>query len=211
MRLVLDGPPITDFAYVVYLSLAILLSLIVLLASCIFSYKLINQPPSLSPYTKAPLRYASDLSFDSKERVLRFLFEMHQYDNSMFDLEKAAFCRETGRIFSHAVTWYGVIKVDWNFLNKRFPGRYVSWGSLSDSQKELISSFHHSLEGFQTEYSSPHPAPSSVDAFYAMTIPGPLYVDFDRKILLGWKSVPLTDLEVLVVQKPKGIFEPKKN
>lgn len=132
---------------------------------------------------------------------------MHQYDNPMFDFDKAALCRETGRIFPNSVTWYGTIKVDWTFLQKRYPGNYVSWGSLSDYQKEIVRSSHHTLEGFQTEYSSPQPAPSKIESFYAMTIPGPLYVDLDTNVLLGWKSVPLTDLEVLVVQKPKGIFE----
>lgn len=122
----------------------------------------------------------------------------------MFDFEKAALCRETGRIFPNAVSWLGIIKVDWTFLNKRYPGNYVSWGSLSDSQQEMIRSYHHSLEDFQTEISCKEPAPSKVDPESAASIPGPLYVDLDTKVLLGWKSVPLTDLEVLVVQKPKN-------
>ena len=67
---------------------------------------------------------------------------MHEYDNSIFDFGKAAFCRETGRIFPNVVTWYGTIKVDWTFLNKRYPGNYVSWGSLSEYQQEMIRSAH---------------------------------------------------------------------
>lgn len=195
-----------DYTYTIYLSSAILLALIVTFISYILTYRLINRPPSLSPYSKLPLRRALDISFDNKERVLRFLFNMHQYDNPMFDFEKAAFCRETGRIFPNAVTWYGTIYMDWTFLKKRYPGTYVSWGSLSDYQKEIIQDAHFTLEGFQTEYSSKESAPSKVEAFYAMTMPGPLYVDLDTKILLGWKAVPLTDLEVLVVQKPKNSF-----
>lgn len=186
---------------------AILIALIAALVSCIITYRLINQPPSLSPYTKLPLRRASDLPHYSKECVLRYLFEMQQYHNPMFDFEKAAFCRETGRIFSNVVTRFGTIKVDWTFLNKRYSGNYVSWGSLSEYQQEMIRAAHHSLEGFQTEYSSREPAPSKIEPLYAMTTPGPLYVDLETKILLGWKIVPLTDLEVLVVQKPRGIFE----
>lgn len=170
-----------------------------------------NQPPSPSPYTKFPLRMAMDLSHESKERVLRFLFEMHQYDNPMFDFEKAALCRETGRIFPNVVTWNGTIKIDWTFLNKRYPGNYVSWGSLSDYQQEMIRSTHHTLEGFQTEFSSRESAPSRIEPDYALTSPGPLYVDLDSRVLLGWKSVPLTDLEVLIVQKPKGLFELPKH
>jgi hypothetical protein len=202
---------VIDYSYTIYLSVAILFSLIFAFASCIIGYRLLNQAPSLSPYTKFPLRYASDLSFDSKERVLRYLFEMHEYDNSMFDLKKAALCRETGRIFPNAVTWYGVIKVDWTFLNKRYQGNYVSWGSLSSFQQETIQSSHHSLEGYQTEYSSREPAPSKIEPYYTEMFPGPLYVDIDTKVLLGWKIVPLTNLEVLVVQKPKGLFEVPKS
>ena len=187
--------------------IAILIAVIAIFVSSIVTSRLLNRPPSLSPYSKFPLRNASDLSFDMKERVLRFLFDMHQYDNPMINFEKAALCRETGRIFSDAITWFGTIHVDWTFLNKRYPGNYVSWGSLSDSQQEMIRSSHHSLEGFQTEYSSRQSAPSKVDPFNATVSPGPLYVDLQTKVLLGWKSVPLTDLEVLIVQKPKGVFE----
>jgi hypothetical protein len=207
----LENNQIFDNSFVIYLMFAILLALFVAVASYILSYKFLNKPPSPSPYTKMPLRYASDIFFESKEHVLRFLFVRHEYHNQMFDLNKAAFCRETGRIFPDAVTWYKAINVDWTFLNKRYPGHYVSWGSLSDYQKEIIRSAHHSLEGFQTEVSSPEPAPSKIEPFYADTIPGPLYVDLDTKILLGWQCVPDTDLEVLIVQKPKGIFELPNN
>nr|WP_166155347.1 hypothetical protein [Neochlamydia sp. AcF84]NGY94857.1 hypothetical protein [Neochlamydia sp. AcF84] len=202
----LETYPTADYAYTVYLCIAILFTLIFAAITGVIGYKVINQSPSRSPYGKMPLRHASDLSYESKEKVLRFLFEMHQYDNRMFNLEKAALCRETRRIFSNAISWYGAIKVDWSFLNKRYPGHYVSWGSLSIYQQEVIRSAHSSLEGFQTEYSSPEPAPSKAEKFYTQAVPGPLYVDMEKKILLGWKIVPLTNLEVLVVQKPKSTF-----
>lgn len=203
--------PSVDDAYVIYLMFAILLSLLVAIASYIITYKLLNQPPSLSPYTKMPLRRALDLSFDSKERVLRYLFSLHQYDNPLFDFEKAALCRETGRIFPNALTWYGSVKVNWSFLQKRYAGNYVSWGSLSEQQQEMIRFAHQSLDGYQTEYSSKEPAPSRIEPYFATAVPGPLYVDLDTKVLLGWKQVPLTDLEVLIVQKPKGIYELPKS
>lgn len=177
------------------------------MGSYIIGNRILNRPPSVSPYTKMPLRRASDLSYDTKERVLRYLFDLHQYDNPMFDFEKASLCRETGRLFPNTVTWYGTIVVDWTFINKRYPGNYVSWGSLSDYQKEIVNAAHYSLDGFQTQYSSTHSAPSQIEPFYATSVPGPLYVDLDTKVLLGWKSVPMTDLEVLIVQKPKGLFD----
>ena len=200
-----------DTTYIIYLCLAILAALFVCLISSYLTYRLVNAPPSVSPYTKFPLRRASDISYENKERVLRYLYNLHQFDNQMFDFEKAALCRETGRIFPDAVNWFGVIQVDWNFINKRHAGNYVSWGSLSDVQREIVRSCHHSLDGFQTEFSSPEPAPRRISEFYVLRVPGPLYVDLDTKILIGWKTVPMTDLEVLIVQKPKGLFEVPKS
>lgn len=192
---------------VVFFSFALLISFIFLLVASFFGYWLRNQPPSISPYTKYPLRMGSDLPYDSVERILRFLYNYHEYDNRMFDLRKAAYCRDTGRIFPDAITWYGAIKVDWSFLQKRYPGVYVSWGSLTELQQENIRESHHSLDGFEIEFSSPQPLPRMIESDYALSKPGPLYVDIETKVLLGWKIVPDTDFEVLIVQKPKELFD----
>jgi hypothetical protein len=161
----------------------------------------------LSPYSRLPLRRGSELPYYAAEKVLRFLFNMHQYDNRIFDLRRAAMCRETGRIFPEAITWHQTIEVSWDFLQKRYPGKYVSWGSLTSEQQEIVSSSHNSLEGFQTEFSSPHPQPRLIEGKYAMAKPGPLYVDIENNVLLGWKCVPDTELEVLIVQKPNTISD----
>lgn len=123
----------------------------------------------------------------------------------MFKLSKAAFCRETGRIFPNAITWYGKIKVDWTFLRKRYPGHWISWGSLSPEQKEEFYRLHDGFEGFQTEDSSPNPAPNRIEERYVYTIPGPLYVDLSTKAVMGWQVVTDTDFEVLIVQLPRKI------
>jgi hypothetical protein len=156
----------------------------------------------LCPYSKTPLRRCSELPYNTKVNVLRYLFNYHQYDNRIFELRRASFSRETGRIFPNSITWYDVIKIDWSFLQKYYPGSYISWGSLSYDQQLAVINCHPSLDGFQTEFSSPFPQPSAVEAKHAFSKPGPLYVDFETKVLLGWKCVPETDLEVLVVQKP---------
>lgn len=161
----------------------------------------------ISPYTGMPLRHATDIPYASLEKILRFLFELHEYDNRIFKLSKAAMCRETGRIFPDCISWMGTVRVDWDFLKKRYPGNYVSWGSLTDAQRELIISLHDNLNGFQTEFSSPQPSPSAVEPQFAFTKPGPLYVDLHTKILLGWKKVPGTLFEVLIVQKPKNPYK----
>lgn len=185
----------------------ILIVVLILVGLCIFGIWLSRLPSSLSPYSRLPMRRGSDLSYFASEKVLRFLYNTHQYDNRIFSLRKSAVCRETGRIFPNVVTWYDKIKVDWTFIQKRYPGSYVSWGSLTAEQQGLIRNVHDSLEGFQTDFSSPNPTPKAVEAKYALARPGPLYVDINTKVLMGWKSVPDTDLEVLIVQKPKYVVK----
>lgn len=158
---------------------------------------------AMSPYSGLPLRRGRELPYDSAKKILQFLYEQHQYDNKMFDLHRAAICRETGRIFPYGVSRLDTIHVDWTFLKKRYPGNYVSWGSLTDVQQQVIRSAHDSLEGFQTDKSSSHPAPSAVEPEFAFSKPGPLYVDINTKVLLGWQCVPGTNFEVLIVQKPQ--------
>lgn len=180
----------------------LLVVVLILMGLCVYAIWLSRRPHSLSPYSKLPLRLASDLPYYTCEKVLRYLYDMHEYDNRIFSIRKAAFCRETGRIFPFAINWHNQIDVDWTFLQKRHPGKYVSWGSLSQEQQEIIRSAHDSLNKFQTDFSSPHPQPKAIEAKYALAKPGPLYVDLETKVLLGWQCVPDTDMEVLVVQKP---------
>lgn len=156
-----------------------------------------------SPYTGMPLRRGSELPYESARKILQFLFEKQEYDNRIFEIYKAAVCRETGRVFPHCVSFFDTVKVDWTFLQKRFPGHYVSWGSLTDQQQAFIRSSHESMEGFQTAFSSPRPSPRDVTAQYVYLKPGPLYVDINSKVLLGWQCVPDSDFEVLIVQRPK--------
>lgn len=195
--LAIVGP--TDIAL---FGIFILVVVLVMSAFCIYGVWLSRRKDSLSPYTRLPMSRGSDLSYYAAEQALRFLYYMHQYDNRIFNIRRAAVCRETGRIFPNVITWYGKIQVDWTFLQKRYPGKYVSWGSLTGDQKESVRNAHDSLEGFQTEFSSPYPQPKAIEAKYAFAKPGPLYVDIETNVLLGWKCIPETDLEVLVVQKP---------
>lgn len=184
----------------------ILVVVLVLFGVCAYGIWLSRRPSSLSPYSHLPMRRGTDLSYYSAEKVLRFLYNTHQYDNRIISLKKAAICRETGRVFPNAITWFDKIDLDWNFLQKRYPGSYVSWGSLTNEQQEIILNVHDSLEGFQTNFSSPNPLPKAIEAKYALAKPGPLYVDINTKVLIGWKEVPDTNLEVLIVQKPKYII-----
>lgn len=177
------------------------LVLVGLLASFIFGWWMARNPTYPSPYTNQPLRRGSDLHWLTIEKVLRYLFEHNDYDNRMFDLRRAAICRETGRIFPGSVNRYGNIRVDWDFIKKKYPGNFISWGSLTEEQQLIISDKHDSLEGFQTEFSSHKPAPRDIEKEYVYRTPGPLYVDVETGVLLGWKCVPGTELEVMIVQK----------
>lgn len=192
---------------VIIFSVAILGALVFTMAAFWIGHWILNQPPSNSPYSDTPLRRCADISYFAKVQLLRYLFFLRQYDNRVFDINKAAFCRETGRIFQDCISWYDVVKVDWSFLEKRYPGHWVSWGSLTDTQQRVILEAHHKLEGYQMEKSCPEPAPYKITPEFAYTRPGPLYVDLETKVLMGWKEIPETDFEVLIVTKPRGIFE----
>ncbi len=162
----------------------------------------LSQPSSPSPYSGNLLRPAKDLSLFYKVKILEYLESIQDYDNQKFPFDKASYCRDTLRLFPNSTTWYGAIQVDWTFLQKRFPGNYVSWGSLNEKQKGALLEIHGSLRGFQTAQSSPESSPRLIAPEYAFLKPGPLYVDLDTKIVLGWKLVPDTEMEVLIVQKP---------
>jgi len=178
-----------------------------LFAAFLVGWKLSQKGECVSPYTGLPLRHADGLSYYSMERVLRYLYTLRDYHNQMFAFRDSAFCRETGRIFPNCINAFGSIKVDWTFIQKRYPGVFVSWGSLTSAQQAAVIDMHTSLEGFQTEESSTEALPKSLEPKYAFTKPGPLYVDINNYVLVGWKLVPGTELEVLIVQRPqsKGI------
>jgi ABC-type multidrug transport system fused ATPase/permease subunit len=188
--------------WVILFSALILLSFAFLALLFWLGWRISQRSQAVSPYTGIPLRRTTEISYYSAERILRYLYEMHQYDNRIFKLSRAAFCRETGRIFQDCVTLFDTIKIDWTFLKKRYSGDWISWGSLNQEQQDAIREVHASLDRFQTAESSPSPAPRAIEPEYVYTKPGPLYVDLDTKILLGWQVVPGTEFEILVVQKP---------
>jgi len=188
--------------WVIFFSALVLLSFAFFAFLFWIGWRMTLRSQAVSPYTGVPLRRTSEVSYYSAERILKFLYDFHQYDNRIFKLRRAAFCRETGRIFQDCITLFDTIKVDWTFLRKRYPGNWVSWGSLNREQQEAIRQAHSSLNGFQIQDSSPHPSPRAIESEHAYSKPGPLYVDLETKILLGWKVVPETEFEVLIVQKP---------
>jgi hypothetical protein len=189
-------------SWVIMFSALILVSFAFLAFLFWIGWRISQRTQAVSPYTGVPLRRTSEISYYSAEKILRYLYDLRQYDNRIFKLSKSAFCRETGRIFQDCVTIFDTIKIDWTFLQKRYPGNWISWGSLSKEQQDAIREVHTSLEKFQTIESSPTPAPRLIESEYVYTKPGPLYVDLETKVLLGWQVVPGTEFEILIVQKP---------
>ena len=142
---------VINYQDLLYFGLALFLVLIGLLTSFIFGWWLSRRNSTPSPYTNHPLRYGSDLNYRTVEKVLRFLYDMRDYHNRMFVLNRAAICRDTGRIFPEAITWCGSIKVDGDFLQKKFLGKFVSWGSLTLDQQEIVIIRHKKLDGFKVD------------------------------------------------------------
>jgi hypothetical protein len=157
---------------------------------------------ALCPYTKGPLFLGVDIAPSIRKYVDSFLLSHSQPENEPFDFSKAAICEKTGRIFPNCVARGERIHLDWTFLQKRHPGSFVSWGSLSEMEQWQVRSCHESMQGFQCESSATMPLPKEIDPYHANKKPGPLYVDKQTKVLLGWKEVPGTRFEVLIVQKP---------
>jgi hypothetical protein len=173
----------------------------VLLGMYWFGWWATEKRGSLSIYTKQPMMLGHDLPFSVRNRIQEFLGSLPQPDNAPFDCAKAAVCRETGRIFPDCV-YRGIVRLNWNFFNQRYPGKWVSWGSLDRRQKALVSLCHRSMDGYQVDCSCPNALPKDIFGDYIMAKPGPLYVDMGTKALLGWKIVPETYFEVPVVQFP---------
>ncbi len=165
---------------------------------------LVNRPAGYSPYWKERLIPGENLTYEAVKKINSFILALSSMENPMIDIEKVAVCRQTGRIFPNSVSHFGNIKVRWSFIKKRYPGHYVSWGSLKDNEKGVIRAAHGTLEGFQVLESCPKPLPKDIYHSYANSIPGPLYVDKSSKVLVGWKCIPDSSLEVLVVQLPKN-------
>ncbi len=188
--------------WVVLFSVLILTSFVFFTLLFWIGWRMTRRSEAVSPYTGLSLRRLTEVSYYSSECILKYLHGLHQYDNRIFKLGRATFCRETGRIFQDCITLFDTIKVDWTFLQKRYPGNWVSWGSLNKEQQDAIREVHGSLERFQTIESSPNPAPRAIESEYIYTKPGPLYVDLETKVLLGWQIIPKTEFEVLIVQKP---------
>lgn len=155
------------------------------------------------PYHNETMRFGMDVARSLAGVVNAFLVDQPQPENPPIDFFKASYCPVSGRIFPNTVLEGERVRLGWEFLRKRWPGTYISWGSLSEDEQGVIRLLHDSLEGFQMECSSTKIRPEDVEQDFLELAPGPLYIDRQTKVLIGWKKVPGTYFEVLVVQQPK--------
>ena len=186
-------------------SLLMLAVFFALLTYALLNHRRNKREMCVSPYTGKPMWEGAFVPLSTVEKVMHFLYyDNHSYDNRVFAMRRSVICRETGRIFQNAYNWWGRPVVDWSFLQKRCRGTWVSWGSLMpELQAEIEQAHGGKIKGFQTVRSSPTPSPRGIEEAYVHTKPGPLYVDLQTKVLMGWKCVPETNLEVLIIQRPK--------
>lgn len=158
---------------------------------------------NVCPYCRRTMRLGIDVAKSISMMVNAFLQEQPQPENPQIDFSKAAYCPVSGRIFPNCVSGVEQVTLSWRFLNERASGTFVSWGSLPEEERGILKLLHGSLEEFQTEKSSAHSRPEDVEEEYISLAPGPLYVDRTSKVVMGWKKVPGTYFEVLVVQRPR--------
>jgi hypothetical protein len=161
-----------------------------------------NRPGTKSPYADIFLNDAATLTYDAVRHVHAFMTMLPQPENAFFDITKAAVCKTTGRLFPDSIGKRGVVTLKKSLIQQRYPGRYMLWETLTEQQKSLVIAAHDTMEGFQLQGSATSSRPYEIRRCYRRLKPGPLYVDRKTNILVGWKNVPETDLEVLVVQKP---------
>lgn len=180
-----------------------IITLSVLVSFAWVGWKKEGRRGDVCPYTKEKMCLGADVARSLMMYVNAFLQEQQVGDNPAIDFSRAAYCPKTGRIFTDCVGSNEQISLSWDFLRRRCKGTFVSWGALSEEERGVLKLLHDSVEGFQTESSSKNLRPESVEEEFALLSPGPLYVDRTARVLMGWKKVPGTYFEVLVVQRPQ--------
>ncbi len=177
--------------------------LMILFSLLWFSWKKEGVHGGTCPYCGQPMRFGMDVAKSIVGMVNAFLAEQPQPDNPKIDFYRAACCPSSGRIFPNCVSSNEQISLSWDFLKQRCEGTFVSWGALSEEQRGIVKLLHGSLEGFQTEHCSSRLRPEEIEKECASLSPGPLYIDRMTNVVMGWKKVPGTYFEVLVVQRPR--------
>ncbi|SCA58719.1 Uncharacterized protein AB751O23_AL_00190 [Chlamydiales bacterium SCGC AB-751-O23] len=205
------NPDLSSFQQLGLSSMAIFWVIVLGISALIFLFSLtgwwiFNGRIGKSPYLGGILLNGYEISFPAIEKMHQFFLKYHNADNPIFDLNKATVCKTTGRIFPDTLGFSGAKTTAWSFINKAHSGNYVSWGSLTNTEKnKFLNLLPDSIKDFQIEQSSEESNPEKASEFHQALKPGPLYVDLEQGVLVGWKCVPETVLEVLIVQQTKNL------
>ncbi len=138
-----------------------------------------NREGGVSPITGGELATGDLLTFDSVQKVRRFLLDQPQPENAPFETTQAVVCRDSGCLFPRGRDAFGVIRVRASYLSKYHPGNWVPWDELTSTEKERLLRYHPSLHGYDKKM---------------------LWADPFKAALIGWQSVPGTELRVLIVR-----------
>jgi hypothetical protein len=197
---------IGEFAFLLFL-VELLIALLLFAVVFGIGYWITQRPHTRSPFTDSPLLSASNLSFQAMQKVHSFVHALPLGSICKLDLNEAGVCRQTGRIFPNCTNRFGIVILPKNYLELYYPAKLIPWSALSSEQQTLIRQQHITLEKFQISwYNSSQPSVNSkfiYDSSYLLTKPGPLFVDLATATLVGWQCVPDTELELLIIQRPK--------
>lgn len=157
--------------------------------------------------TKSPFSHyeylmpAEQLHFTAMQYVHQFL-QNHPYSQMKVDLTSTLVCRKTGRIFSCDTKCRRTMKSAECYLMQHYSGVLVPWSTLNQEQKQNFVARHSCLKHFQLHPSGANTAFSYSDWTSADMKPGPLFVDLEAGVAVGWQCIPHTNLEIIIVQPP---------
>ncbi len=159
---------------------------VLLLAAASFFYWWIYQRKARSPFTGKKLLPATCILYPAAEKIALFMQAEKQVP---IDWEQATFCPDTRRIFPKSLNQLGAVALPSPYWRGVYDKpSLTAWLFLTDEQKDEMFQLHGAIKGFQLGHQKR---------------PGPLFVDLKSKTLVGWKQVPDTDIEVLIVHYPE--------
>ncbi len=158
-----------------------LLSLLALFSFFALGYFFCNRRGARSPFSGKAMRHGKEFSFEAVSKVLAFLEAENDKDNLPFDLEKAAICEETGRIFPDALNAFEVVKLKKPYTKHFYKAKMEALENLSEKEQMDLR--------------------ENCDNFSFFSKNSSIFVDREKGNILAWKKIPETALELMLVKK----------
>ncbi len=137
-----------------------------------------NREGSRSPITRGQLAPGDLITYDTVQKIQRFMLSQPQPENAPFEVAQAAICRDSGKIFTEARNAFDVLRVGNDFPRRRWPGHWVQWKHLHSNEQRRLASLHECVRDLKRD---------------------DLYGDPIKGSIMSWQRVPETEVEVLVV------------